>query len=496
MRMLTRSKAVLALTACLVLAGGGLAWADNVQNDVTAGGTDTFAAGSSTTISYRITANNGDGQTGCNAADSTKATVTINAPTGVSASPNSLDFTACGAPQAVVFSSSTPGDYPITVSVSDSGAGTYNTNPASFTLHVGAAPVTNTAPTLTLTNQTFEATGPSGAAASYTASANDAEDGALTPTCTPVSGSTFALGTTTVNCSVTDNDGATTTGSFTVAVVDTAAPRLTLPGNITEEATGPSGAVVNYTASASDVVDGPVSPNCSPTSGSTFGLGTTTVNCSPSDSRGNTGSGSFTITVRDTTPPGITWVGGPADGGSYYFGSVPAEPTCTASDTVSGTVPCAVTGYSGAVGAQTIVATATDGAGNTATQSRSYTVLAWNLGGFYAPVDMNGVWNTVKGGSTVPLKFEVWAGPAGSSEQSGTSAVTSFTQTLVSCPGANAPTDAIETFFTTGGTALRYDATAGQFVQNWATPKKPGSCYRVAMTTQDGSRLIANFILK
>ncbi len=30
--------------------------------------------------------------------------------------------------------------------------------------------------------------------------------------------------------------------------------------------------------------------------------------------------------------------------------------------------------------------------------------------GFYAPVDVNGVLNTVKGGSTVPLKFEVFAG--------------------------------------------------------------------------------------
>ena len=56
--------------------------------------------------------------------------------------------------------------------------------------------------------------------------------------------------------------------------------------------------------------------------------------------------------------------------------------------------------------------------------------------------------------------------------------MTSFTQTPISCPGATATTDAIETFFTTGGTALRYDATGGQFVQNWQTPKKPGTCYR------------------
>ena len=59
--------------ACLVLIGllamPLIALADNVQNDVVAGGNDTIAAGGSTTVNYYINANNGDGQTGCNAAD-------------------------------------------------------------------------------------------------------------------------------------------------------------------------------------------------------------------------------------------------------------------------------------------------------------------------------------------------------------------------------------------------------------------------------------------
>jgi hypothetical protein len=121
----------------------------------------------------------------------------------------------------------------------------------------------------------------------------------------------------------------------------------------------------------------------------------------------------------------------------------------------------------------------------------SYTVQAWSLKGFYAPVDMSGVWNTVKGGSTVPLKFEAFAGD----ELTSTSAIKSFTQKLVTCPGGNAITDAVE-FVTTGGTSLRYDSTAGQFIQNWATPKQPGACYVVTMTTQDGSFISANFKLK
>jgi len=40
----------------------------------------------------------------------------------------------------------------------------------------------------------------------------------------------------------------------------------------------------------------------------------------------------------------------------------------------------------------------------------SFTVNAWTITGFYQPVDMGGVVNTVKGGSTVPLKFNIYAG--------------------------------------------------------------------------------------
>jgi hypothetical protein len=105
---------------------------------------------------------------------------------------------------------------------------------------------------------------------------------------------------------------------------------------------------------------------------------------------------------------------------------------------------------------------------------------------------MGGVWNTVKGGSTVPLKFEVFAG---STELTTTTAITGFTQQKVGCNTAGAPEDPIE-FTTTGGTSLRYDTVAGQFVQNWKTPTTPGACYQVTMTTTDSSTLTALFKMK
>jgi hypothetical protein len=159
---------------------------------------------------------------------------------------------------------------------------------------------------------------------------------------------------------------------------------------------------------------------------------------------------------------------------------------------MSGLASCVVTGGGTSVGSHAYTATATDNAGNTSTAMLNYEVLAWNLKGFYAPVDMGGVWNTVKGGSTVPLKFEVFSG---TTELTNTSAVKSFTVKAITCPGASAPADDIE-FVTTGGTGLRYDSTGGQFIQNWQTPKKPGTCHTVTMTTQDGSSTSANFSLK
>ena len=86
---------------------------------------------------------------------------------------------------------------------------------------------------------------------------------------------------------------------------DTGGPVVNTPSSITVEANGPEGSVVNYgSATASDDFDGNI-PNvpCTPPSGGTFRIGITTVTCSVTDSSGNVGSGSFTVTVADRTDP-------------------------------------------------------------------------------------------------------------------------------------------------------------------------------------------------
>src|SRR5262249_44295391 len=119
-------------------------------------------------------------------------------------------------------------------------------------------------------------------------------------------GSTFPLGQSTVNCSATDSSGNTGNGSFTVTVQDTTGPDITVPDDFTVEADEAGGATVAYSASATDLVDGSVTPTCTPASGSFFPIRVNDVTCTATDSRGNESSKSFEITVRDTTPPKLT----------------------------------------------------------------------------------------------------------------------------------------------------------------------------------------------
>ena len=136
-----------------------------------------------------------------------------------------------------------------------------------------------------------------------------------------------------------------------------------------------------------------------------------------------------------------------------------------------------------------------------------FTISKWTLNGFYQPVGvqntysllippMAGItWNSIKGGQTVPLKFNVFAGTI---ERTNVSAIQSFTVQEVSCVDVGTGTEDVE-FVTTGATQLRYDGTpgsGGQFIQNWQTPKSSNNCYRTVMTTSDGSMLVAFFKTK
>jgi hypothetical protein len=128
---------------------------------------------------------------------------------------------------------------------------------------------------------------------------------------------------------------------------DSTPPVITVPATIVAEATSPNGAAVSFTATANDPDNGVVPVLCSPASGSTFPLGSTTVGCSASDPAGNLGKASFTVQVVDTTTPVITASAVTLDDGKAYTpGSwtnqtVRVGFTCT--DSASGVDPASIT---------------------------------------------------------------------------------------------------------------------------------------------------------
>ena len=84
--------------------------------------------------------------------------------------------------------------------------------------------------------------------------------------------------------------------AFGLGTPDTTPPTISV-ADITAVATGPTGAVVSYFVSVSDDRDPNPSLSCTPPSGSTFPLGTTTVTCVASDFSGNTSTATFKVTV-------------------------------------------------------------------------------------------------------------------------------------------------------------------------------------------------------
>lgn len=522
---LRRFRRAIPLALAFVLAMGAVALADVVSNnvDATVDGTlevmNLEVGGSNGSTVMTVTAADGaDPVMGCNhrgpggqvtlgVKSSNTAVATV--------SPSTIQFTACapnaGSTATVTVIPVGNGSTTITLSTlaadgatltTNSGAtlANYNVAPAAFTVNVTTPVPPNTPPTVAVTGVSDGASYEHGSVPEAGCSVVDTEDGnsSFPATLSAITGplSAYGLGNQTATCSYTDGGGLSDSDLATYTIVDTAAPTITDLGT----PTGPDGAnnwyvsPVTNTFSATDTGAGFVGqPNpyqFTVGSGSAEGSAVTIASGDVSDVAGNTASSidSAAFMIDLTDPTDVTFVGGPTDGSSHYFGSVPAEPTCTANDAISGLANCTVTGYSSLVGSHTMTATAVDNAGRTTIATRSYTVLAWTIGGFYQPVDMNKL-NSAKAGSTIPLKFEVFAGPT---ELTDTAIVKTFTQ-KVSCTDTGAA-DPIEEY-ATGNTSLRYDASGGQFIFNWKTPTTKG-CYRVTLETLDGTMIKADFQLK
>ena len=186
------------------------------------------------------------------------------------------------------------------------------------TFLAGASGLCNNRPPVAVavaTPNPAEATGPDGAIVSLDGTGSSDPD-LDTLTCTWHEGATLlgtgcllstqlTIGSHAITLTVDDGQGETATSDVVVVVRDTTGPALTVPPVVFAEATGPLGAIVFYTASATDVVSGAAPMTCAPASGSGFAIGSTVVTCSATDATGNIASVTFNVIVSDTIAPEV-----------------------------------------------------------------------------------------------------------------------------------------------------------------------------------------------
>jgi hypothetical protein len=220
--------------------------------------------------------------------------------------------------------------------------------------------------------------GTSSATVNFTASATDNCDGALTPVCTPPSGSSFPLGTTNVSCKATDSAGNMSTCSFQIDVTGSGPSFTSCQSNITVNNTpGQCSASASFTVAATGSPAPAVECKIGATvitSPHTFPLGTTTVNCTATNTQG-TATCSFTVTVNDNEPPMVscptsfTVSDGPGDTKIVTY-------TATATDNCPGVMVICTppSGSTFPVGTTTVNCTAKDAAGNMATSGCAFAV--------------------------------------------------------------------------------------------------------------------------
>ena len=146
-----------------------------------------------------------------------------------------------------------------------------------------------------------EATGPTMSIDLGAATSLDSEDGVLIPTADNTG--PFSVGIHTITWSVTDSHGNVGTATQTVRITDTTAPLVTVPPDITLEATGPTTEATLGDGTATDIVDGALTPL--PDITGPFTVGVHTITWAIDDIAGNTGTATQKVTITDTTPPTV-----------------------------------------------------------------------------------------------------------------------------------------------------------------------------------------------
>jgi hypothetical protein len=193
------------------------------------------------------------------------------------------------------------------------------------------------------------------------------------------SGTSFAVGTTTVVLTAADACGNSITNTnFSITVNDVQPPTANVPANITQgNDHGQCGAIVNFTLPAQTDNCGVAGQVATPASGTFFAVGTTTVTNVVTDIHGNSATNTFTVTVNDTEAPSANVPGNivqnndPTQCGAIVNFTLPAQ---TDNCGVAGQVATPASGTFFAVGTTTVTNVVTDIHGNSATNTFTVTV--------------------------------------------------------------------------------------------------------------------------
>jgi hypothetical protein len=491
------------LVGALCLAA--VAFADNVVNDVAVDTNTntkilTITAGDTTgaDVGYRIVATGGDGESGCNATAGSPVTVTpTGMPAGVTTSPLSRSFSSCGTAQSITFKASagaTPGDYPIAVSTSDSGAGTYNTTPGGFTLRVVAGtPADTTPPSIDYTLNPAEPDGNAGwykSDVTLTWSVTENETpGSLVKTGCVDQNITADQQETTYSCSATSDGGSA--GPVEVKIKrDASAPNLAC-------GPGPSGWQANNVTLSCTAAD--VGPSGLANSGdegfqlsTNVAAGSETSNAQTGsktviDSAGNSATiGPFSFMV-DRKAPTVS-CDSPAP--SFLLHQSPADVTGTAADGGSGPASQNLSEPADTFsvgGGKTVTLTASDAVDNQGSATCSYSV-GYKFEGFYTPVDNPNVLNNAKAGQAIPLKWRLL--DANNNPVTSLSSV-KVTVTSLNCTLATTP-DALEEY--AAGSSGLQNLGNGYYQFNWKSPTTyANSCKTLNLDLGEGSPRTALF---
>ncbi|MDB5266879.1 MAG: hypothetical protein JWN89_694 [Parcubacteria group bacterium] len=209
----------------------------------------------------------------------------------------------------ITFSSSTPGgSYTITRALIDNGTGAVIDNEfaTNVTVNAGTDTTPPAAPIISTPAQSAS-TSPFIVAGTAEGSSTISILGGASSTSATTSGAGswnafVTLTPNTVNHIVvraTDAAGNTSASSSVDITYDTTAPVFGPAPDITVDATSGSGALVTFaTPTTTDNFSNSLNAACSPSSGSHFDVGTTTVTCTVTDAAGNSGAATFNVMVN------------------------------------------------------------------------------------------------------------------------------------------------------------------------------------------------------